>query len=79
MVYMGRIIFEVVTGAEHESLTIDLYANFVERVDMFFRSVIVALISLFMESVIHHKNQEILLVILAFLVTAPLLVTCKLW
>lgn len=79
MVSMGRIIFEVRIGVEDESVTINLYANFVERVDMLFRSAIITLISVFMELVLHHKIQEILHVILVFLITAPLLMTCKLW
>lgn len=82
MASMDRITFEVVTGAEEEALTIKLYANFVEKMATLLITVIIVfilLISPFTKSVLHHMIQKILQVILVFLITVPLLVTCKLW
>lgn len=82
MASMDRITFEVITGAEEEALTIKLYANFVEKMATLFITVIIVFIlsiSPFTKSVLHHMIQKILQVILVFLITVPLLVTCKLW
>lgn len=64
---------------EDKATTTNLFVNFVERMAMLFRSVIIVVISHLMKSFLHHMIQEKLQEVLVFLLISPLLVTCKLW